>query len=121
MSWIHCDLQASLWHVLGPWRGRTRIFLGIYHAALPPLLGGKPDQARRHFERALELSDEGSLMVFVQMARFYAYRIFDRELYESLLTKVLKSPVDAIPELTLQNTAAQRMARRLLEESDELF
>ena len=97
------------------------VFLGVYHAALPPMLGGDPDRARRHFDRALELTESRALTVHVQMARHYARQVYDRELYVSLLTKVLDSPVDDIPELTLQNRAAQRLAEQLLEETDAYF
>ncbi|MFC1525354.1 TRAP transporter TatT component family protein [Candidatus Latescibacterota bacterium] len=97
------------------------IFLGTYRAAIPPLLGGEPERARHHFERALELTERRALMVQVQMARYYARQIFDRELYESLLREVITSPADAVPELTLQNCAAQRLAQTLLEEADDYF
>lgn len=101
--------------------GSPHVFLGIYHAALPPSLGGNPEKSLHHFQQALALSEEKALMVFVQMARFYARRVFDRELYVSLLNRALESPVDGNPELTLQNAVAKRMARRLLEQVDELF
>lgn len=101
--------------------GSPHLFLGLYHAALPPALGGQPEQARLHFERALEISEGKSLMPLVLMAKYYARQIFDRELYVSLLHQALDTPVDAIPELTLQNVAAQRQARQLLEETDEFF
>lgn len=101
--------------------GSPHIFLGIYHAALPPMLGGQPQKARFHFERALELTKEQSAMVFVQMARFYAVQQFDRELFVSLLERALAIPAAAAPELTLQNEAAHRQARRLLLSTDDFF
>ena len=101
--------------------GGPHIFLGIYHAALSPSFGGNLDKSLHHFQRALALSEEKSLMVFVQMARFYARRVFDRELYVSLLNRALESPVDGNPDLILQNAVAKRMARRLLEQVDEFF
>ena len=101
--------------------GSPHIFLGIYHAALPPMLGGQPEKARFHFERALELTGEQSAIVFVQMARFYAIQQFDRELFVSLLERALAIPAAAAPELTLQNEAAHRQARRLLLATDDIF
>ena len=101
--------------------GSAHIFLGIYYAALPPMLGGQPEKARFHFERAVELTEEQSAIVFVQMARFYAVQQFDRELYVSLLERALAIPADSAPELTLQNEAAHRQARRLLLETDDIF
>ena len=74
------------------------------------MLGGQPQKARFHFERAMELTEEQSAIVFVQMARFYAVQQFDRELYVSLLERALAIPADSAPELTLQNEAAHRQA-----------
>ena len=101
--------------------GSPHLFLGVYYAALPPMLGGRPERAREHFDRARELTGGNSGMVYVQMARYYARQIYDRELYVSLLQRALTVPVDAIPELTLQNAAAREMAQKLLEETDAFF
>ncbi|NKB67255.1 MAG: hypothetical protein GKR89_09350 [Candidatus Latescibacteria bacterium] len=101
--------------------GSPHVFLGVYHAALPPMLGGNPEKSRAHFERARQLSQGQVLMVDVQMARFYARQIFDRDLYVQLLEQVVAAPLDQPPELTLQNTAAQAMARKLLNETDDFF
>jgi hypothetical protein len=101
--------------------GAAHVFLGVYHAALPPMLGGRPDEARLHFERAIEISGGKDLMARVLMARYYARQVFDRELFRSLLQQVVASRVDEVPELTLQNSAAQQQARALLEDIDEIF
>jgi hypothetical protein len=101
--------------------GAPHLFLGVYHAALPPALGGNPEQARRHFERALAIGQDRVLTAYVLMARYYARQVFDRELYVSLLNKALALPVDRTSELTVQNVAARRQARKLLEETDDFF
>jgi len=101
--------------------GAPHVFLGVYHAALPPALGGDPEKALYHFDRAMALSQNSALMVHVQKARFYARQVFDRPLYESLLHQALSLPADRVPELTLQNAAAREMARKLLEETDAFF
>jgi hypothetical protein len=101
--------------------GAAHIFLGVVHAARPPMLGGDLEASRRHFERALELTERRDLMVHVQMARFYARQSFDRELYIELLDEALSTPIDTAPELTLQNAAARRLAAHLKEKTDEYF
>lgn len=101
--------------------GGAHIFLGVYHAARPAMLGGDLARSRSHFERALELTDGNDLMVHVQMARFYARQAFDRELYVNLLTHVLETSADTRDRFTLQNAAAQRLARNLLQEIDVYF
>ena len=97
------------------------VFLGVYQAAVPAALGGNPEQSLYHFDRALALTKGQALMVYVQKARFYARQVFDRPLYESLLNQVLILPVDSNPDLILQNMAARKLAKQLLEETDEIF
>ena len=101
--------------------GSPHVFLGVYHSTLPPMLGGKPEQAAHHFDRALAISQGRLLMFYVLKAKFYARQTFDRPLYESLLNKVLASPIDAAPDFTLQNAAAQDQARILLGQTDDFF
>ncbi len=115
MEWV-LDRDESFRH------GSAHVFLGVYHAALPPILGGDPRRAQAHFEAALAMTDGQDLMVYVQMARFYARQIFDRDLYVSLLERVLASPVaTTLADLTLQNAAAQSLARTMLADVDVYF
>lgn len=53
-------------------------------------------------------------------ARYYARTLYDRELHDQLLTKVLAADPVA-PKLTLMNTLAQRDARELLDSADDHF
>ena len=101
--------------------GSPHVFLGSYYAALPPMLGGDPGKATEHFDRAVAISKGQVLMVYVAKAKFYARNTFDRVLYESLLNQALTSPADAVPELTLQNIAAQKQAQILLDQADDFF
>ena len=101
--------------------GSPHVFLGVYHSALPPMLGGNPEKAAHHFDRALAISEGRQLIFYVLKAKFYARRTFDRPLYESLLNKVLTSPIDTAPDFTLQNAAAQDQARILLGQIDDFF
>ena len=101
--------------------GSPHVFLGTYYAALPPMLGGNPQKAAEHFDRAVAISKGQVLMVYVLKAKFYARQIFDQALYESLLHEALTRPADAVPELTLQNIAAQKQAQILLDQADDFF
>ena len=114
MEWVLQQDESFLF-------GSPHLFLGIYYAALPPMLGGKPERSRQHFERAMELSGGNSGMVYVQMARYYARQIYDRELYTSLLQRALEVPLNAVPSLTLQNAAARDLALTLMNEIDATF
>lgn len=101
-------------------RGGAHLYLGVLAILLPPALGGTPEEARMHFERAIELSEGRNLMVNVMFAESYGRTLFDRDLHDRLLRGVIA----AEPEergLTLMNTLAQERARELLESADQYF
>jgi TRAP transporter T-component len=100
--------------------GGAHLYLGVLTSLLPSALGGKPEEGRRHFERAIVLSQGRDLMAKVEYARRYARLVFDRPLHDRLLNEVLQAPVSA-PGLTLSNTLAQRAARDLLKSADSYF
>ncbi|MEZ4443625.1 MAG: TRAP transporter TatT component family protein [Polyangiaceae bacterium] len=84
--------------------------MGAYHArtAMAEL-----DQAKEHFDKAIEISEGRSLLVKVNYAaKFYCAKV-DKENYVRLLQEVLDAG-DPLPEQRLQNTIAKRRAKRLL-------
>jgi len=100
--------------------GGAHVFLGVLGTKLPPSFGGKPEQGRAHFERAMEISDGKNLMIYVLMAESYARLVFDQELHDELLQTVLDRPANE-PGFTLINTLAKQRATVLLEESTDFF
>lgn len=100
--------------------GNGHLYLGIIHTLLPPAVGGKPDVAKMHFERAIEISEGKNLMVKVTYAQQYARMLFDRELHDKLLNEVVnEDPV--VPDFTLTNSMAIEAAKALLVSADEYF
>lgn len=100
--------------------GNAHVYLGVLLAQRPQALGGKPADARAHFERAIEISDGRNLMAKVQYAKTYARLVFERELHDRLLDEVLAAD-PAAGDLTLANNLAQRRARALRESADQHF
>ncbi len=100
--------------------GAAHNYLGILKTLRPPSLGGKPEEAMAHFERALELSDGRNLSARTDYAEYYARLIYDRKLHDRLLNEVLQMPAQA-PELTLINSLAKRRARLLLDSAEDYF
>ncbi len=100
--------------------GGVYIYLGVLATLLPPSLGGKPEVARQHFERAVTLSKGTHLMAKVVYAERYARLVFDRDLHDRLLQEVLAADPHT-PGRTLSNTYAQQRARELLVGSEEYF
>jgi hypothetical protein len=100
--------------------GEAHLYLGVIATLLPPALGGKPEEGRVHFERAIELSAGHDLMAKVEYARRYARITYDRQLHDRLLQEVLAADA-AAPGLTLSNMLAKRQARELLASADSYF
>jgi hypothetical protein len=100
--------------------GQGHLYLGVFATLLPPTLGGKPEEGRVHFERAIELSAGRDLMAKVEYARRYARITYDRPLHDRLLQEVLDADAVA-PGLTLSNVLAKRQARELLASADSYF
>ena len=139
VSWLsHLDATSEDWTAVAelPWveavleralaldetyeEGALHGYLGTLNSLRPPALGGKPDVAREHFERAIELSGGSDLSIKVEYARRYARLVFDQELHDRLLTDVLNAPVEA-PRKTLFNVLARQEAETLLASSKEYF
>ncbi|MGR9107580.1 MAG: TRAP transporter TatT component family protein [Gammaproteobacteria bacterium] len=100
--------------------GNAHLYLGVIRSQRPPALGGKPEQARVHFERAIELSGGHNLYAKVEFAEHYARLVFDRTLHDRLLNEVLNTDAQAVG-FVLINTLAQQRARELLSTSAEYF
>ena len=98
----------------------THTYMGIMLTLRPPALGGKPEEARVHFEKAIELSNGRDLGAKVEFARGYAKMLYDRELHDRLLTEVLAADPESAG-LTLLNVLAQEDAAQLLAEANDYF
>ena len=101
--------------------GGPHIFMGILYASRPQVAGGNLDLSKKHFLKAIEIGQGKFLMAHVYYADYYARKAFDRELFVSTLKKVLDTPADIVPDLTLLNTVARHKAEALLGKTDEYF
>lgn len=101
-------------------QGGAELYLGVIESLVPPALGGHPERARAHFERAIELSGGDNLMASVLLAERYARAMFDRALHDRLLEAVLAAPAER-PGLTLTNVIARARAQALLASADDYF
>lgn len=79
------------------------------------------ERCRRHFERAVALSEGKLASPYVAWAEAVCLQKLDRKGFEEYLNKALAVDVDARPEWRLANTIVQRRARWLLSKADELF
>lgn len=139
VSWLaHLDATSEDWSAVAelPWveaslrrvleldetheQGAVHGYLGILSSLRPPALGGQPEVAKMHFERAIELSGGRDLSIKVEYARRYARLVFDQELHDRLLRDVLAAPAET-PGMTLFNVLAKQDAEQLLASSEDYF
>ncbi len=117
-------IKALIQYILrideGHGQGAAHLYMGVLESQLPPALGGKPELARMHFERAIALSGQRNLFAKVLFAESYARLIYERELHDRLLNEVIVAN-PYTDKLTLINTLAQERAHKLLAESEAYF
>jgi hypothetical protein len=100
--------------------GEPYMYLGVMATLRPASLGGKPEEGKADFEKALALSGGKNQMVRVLYAKQYARLVFDRELHDRLLNEAIAADPHA-PGLTLINVIAQAQAKQLLESGKDFF
>jgi len=100
--------------------GNAHLYMAVMESLLPPTLGGKPALAKKHFDRAIEISKGHNLMVKVLYAEKYARMLFDRKLHDELLQQVIDADVGPEDQI-LVNTLAKQKAAELLLEADDYF
>ena len=100
--------------------GGAHLYLGVTNSLRPPALGGKPEVAKNHFARAMEIAGPNHLFIKVLYAKHYARLVFDRDLHDRLLREVLAVKPEH-PGYTLSNTLAQVEARKLLASGADYF
>jgi len=89
--------------------------------ALPPAMGGSPDRARAHFERAIALSKGARASPYVTMAQSVSVLTQNRGEFDRLLHQALAVDPDRDPTQRLATLVLQRRARMLLQREDDLF
>ena len=100
--------------------GDAYLYLAVMQSFLPPAMGGKPELARKNFEKAIEISSGSNLMAKLLFAEKYARLVFDQELHDKLLTEVINAEIQN-DESRLINSIAQHKAEYLLAQSSDYF
>ena len=89
--------------------------------ALPEYLGGSPERAREHFDRAVELSGGLDAAPYVAFAAGVSMPAEDRAEFRQLLELALAIDTDEDTSLRLLNLVNQTRAQMLLDHIDDLF
>ncbi len=101
--------------------GAIHAFLITYEMSRQGGEGDPATRARKHFDRAVELSGGQLAGPFVALAESVSVQQQNVAEFKTLLERALAVPVDARPEWRLANLVMQRRARWLLARTDELF
>ena len=92
--------------------GAPILFFAVYNSSLSAALGGKPDEAKRYFEEALQRHGDSNLLVRFLYARFYCWQVQNRQLFDQLIAEVADSDVTTYPaQMRLTNEIARDRAR----------
>lgn len=101
--------------------GAIHSFLVNYESSRQPPGKDAAERSRRHFERAIELSQGNLASPYVALAEANSVAAQNRAEFEELLHKALAVDADARPEWRLENLVMQRRARWLLGRVSQLF
>jgi predicted anti-sigma-YlaC factor YlaD len=102
-------------------RGAIHTFLVTYEMSRRGAASEPAERARRHFERAVELSGGRDAAPFVALAEAVCVQKQDLQGFEALLARALAVDPDADPDARLVNLVMQRRARWLLSLRSDLF
>jgi predicted anti-sigma-YlaC factor YlaD len=101
--------------------GAIHSFLINYEQSRPGGGAQAEDRSRRHFERAMQLSEGLQAAPLVSLAENVCVPKQNRKEFESLLNKALALDANVKPEYRLANLVMQRRARWLLARAGQLF
>jgi predicted anti-sigma-YlaC factor YlaD len=101
--------------------GAIHSFLIAYDMNRASGTGDPEERARKHFARAVELSNRQQAGPYVTLAESVSLPKQAKEEFKRSLEEALVINVDAKPEWRLANVVMQRRARWLLQRTDKLF
>jgi len=105
------ELDPDYYHAAG------YTFMGVATASE---MAADLDEAKLYFEKALDRTERRALLTQVNMARYYAVKAGNRELFDALLAEVMEAQ-DPLPEARLSNRMARERAAMYLKNADQLF
>jgi hypothetical protein len=99
----------------------VHLFYGAYYSARPPMLGGNPEKGREHFLRNLELTGNEFLLTKYFYARYYAFQVQDKVLFDQLLNEIIETDIEKYPDVKLMNAVAKKKAKILKQNENKFF
>ena len=109
------ELDETFFH------GSAHMYFGVFYGGRSPMFGGDFDRARKHFDKAREITGGKLLVADLLQAQYLSRQEFDQEDFHNRLTRIIEAPDDLYPELGLLNEITKRKARLLLSKESEWF
>jgi len=101
--------------------GAIHDFYILYYGSLPDYMGGDLGKARKHYEKAIEITGGKLTSPYISLATSVCEKEQNVEEFKQMLEKVLAIDPDADIANRLVNTINQRKAKWLLEHLDDFF
>jgi hypothetical protein len=101
--------------------GAVYLYFGAVNGMKPRIMGGDPQKAKIFFDKNIALTQGKYMMAYVYMAKYYAAKILDEELFDEYLGKVIATPVDIMPGKELFTQIAKKKAKYLSAQKENIF
>jgi hypothetical protein len=100
--------------------GAVPRYWGGFYAVAPGFAGGDLKKSHENFQKSLSIAP-GYLGTKVLMAEVYWTKKGNKQEFKKILSDVLNTPANIIPELTPENTLEKAKAKNLLNQMNDLF
>lgn len=101
--------------------GGADLFFGVIECVKPKMLGGKPEVGRKHFEKAMELSNNDFLLTKAFMAQYYCLATLNEDQFDIWAKEILEAAPPKNPKNNLPYALAKKKIRFLMENKEDLF
>ncbi|MGD9898189.1 MAG: TRAP transporter TatT component family protein [Calditrichaceae bacterium] len=101
--------------------GAVYLFLGSVYGMKPRIMGGDPEKARYYFQKNLDITNDRFMLSYYYLAKYYAAKILDVELFDNFLNKVTSAPVDIYPGMQLLTQIAKKKIEYLNSQRQQIF
>lgn len=103
--------------------GCSHVLLMAFYGSRSPMVGGNPERAKQHYERALALNNKQFWLADVFYARYVLVQNDDQAGFEALMKDISERTASeaASPRLRLYNSLAKNRAKLYLASVEEFF
>ncbi len=101
--------------------GAVYLFLGSVYGMKPKMMGGDPEKARYYFQKNLDITNDRFMLSYFYLAKYYAAKILDEELFDTYMNKITSASVDIYPGMQLLTQIAKKKIENLDSRRQQIF